>query len=93
MEKSCVAYDPLNGNAGLPGGYVYRNEHWSLEAGIGPFPVGTLILKPIRHVLNFSNLSIDESREFVTLLKIATEMVVRLTKCDQTYICQWSHMG
>ena len=93
MNNSCLACDILQGKRELPGGFIRQTELWSLESCVGPFPVGTLLLKPIRHVLNFSLLTKEETDEFGSLLRMATEAVLELTECDQTYVCQWSHAG
>ena len=93
MNKNCLACDILQGRRELPGGFIHQTESWSLESCVGPFPVGTLLLKPVRHVLNFSHLTEGESAEFGPLLRRVTEAVLKETGCDQTYVCQWSHAG
>ncbi len=93
MEKRCLACDILSGEKELPGGFLHQTGLWSLESCVGPFPVGTLLLKPIRHVLNFSQLTAEETEEFGPLLQRAAAIIKELTECDQTYICQWSHAG
>ena len=93
METNCLACDILSGKRELPGGFILQTDFWSLESCVGPFPVGTLLLKPIRHVLSFSQLTEKEAGEFGPLLQRASAVIRELTECDQTYICQWSHAG
>ncbi|MBN2626163.1 MAG: HIT family protein [Spirochaetales bacterium] len=93
MKEKCIACEILRGDRSLPGGFIHQTELWSIEPCIGPFPVGTLILKPIRHVLNFSALNDNEISEFGELLQLVTKIIRELSDCDQTYICQWSHAG
>lgn len=93
MSKECLACDILKGVKSIPGGFIHQTGYWSVEPCIGPFPAGTIILKPIRHVLNFSELEDNELEEYGKLLRLVTRVITQLTECDQTYICQWSHAG
>jgi diadenosine tetraphosphate (Ap4A) HIT family hydrolase len=42
--------------ANAPGGCIHRTEHWFVDRCVGPLGVGTLIIKPIRHVVHVSEL-------------------------------------
>jgi hypothetical protein len=46
----CIACDLSAGRAPLPGGLIHRTQHWLVEHCIGPLGIGTLIVKPERHV-------------------------------------------
>lgn len=91
--ENCIACELLTGKKHLPGGAIHQNKYWSLEPCIGPFYSGTIILKPIRHVLSFSDLTDIEAKQFGILLKESIRIIKSITKCDQVYICQWSHAG
>lgn len=91
--ESCLACDLTAGRQPLPGGIILRADHWTVEHCIGPLGVGTLIVKPLRHVLRFADLTRDEAAEFGTLMQRVSEAVLAETGADQTYICEWSHAG
>jgi diadenosine tetraphosphate (Ap4A) HIT family hydrolase len=93
MKESCFACQILDGSTKISGGFLYRNNLWSIEYCVGPLPLGSLILKPVRHILNFSELNSKELNQFSILLNEITKLIIGLTHCDQTYICQWSHQG
>jgi diadenosine tetraphosphate (Ap4A) HIT family hydrolase len=91
--EGCLACDLTAGRQPLPGGVIHQAKHWAVEHCIGPLGAGTLIVKPLRHVLRFADLTADESTEFGPLLHIVTAAVLAETGADQTYVCEWSHAG
>jgi len=91
--ETCIACDLINGTRELPGGRVYSTNYWVVEHCIGPFGLGALIVKPKRHCIHFWELSSDEANELGFLLKKATTVIEEIMKCDQIYICLWSHMN
>ena len=62
-----------------------------VEHCIGPLGVGTLIVKPVRHVTAVADLNPGETAELGGLLKQTASAVRELTKSDQVYVCLWSH--
>ena len=73
----------------MPGGRVHRTDHWLVE----PFPVGTLIVKPERHVTSVADLTDDEAGELGPLLRQASAVARDLTGAEQVYNSLWSHAG
>lgn len=88
---SCLACDLTSGAAPLPGGIIHRASGWLVEHCMGPLGVGTLIVKPIRHVTHVADLTTEETAELGPLLRQATTIVTELTGPDQVYVCLWSH--
>jgi len=91
--NDCYACNLSNGIEKLPGGLVAGTEYWRIEHCTGPLGVGTLIVKPVRHVLHVWALSEEETQEMGQLLRETSRVIQELTHCDQTYICLWSHSG
>ena len=91
--EACLACDLSAGKHPLPGGTVHRGEHWTVEHCIGPLGVGTLIVKPLRHVTRFADLTPEEVADFGPLLHAVTRALCEELGPDQTYICEWSHAG
>jgi diadenosine tetraphosphate (Ap4A) HIT family hydrolase len=77
----------------LPGGVIYESAHWFVEHTVGPLGVGTLILKPKRHVTRVSELTEDEAAELGPLLVRSTAVVDELVNPEQVYTGLWSHAG
>jgi diadenosine tetraphosphate (Ap4A) HIT family hydrolase len=77
----------------LPGGRISRTRFWLVEHCIGPLGLGTLIVKPERHVTSVADLSEEEAAELGPLLRRASRVARQLVEADQVYNCLWSHAG
>jgi diadenosine tetraphosphate (Ap4A) HIT family hydrolase len=82
----CLACDVV-----APGGRIVDGERWIVEHCIGPLGIGTLIVKPRRHVLNIADLDADEAAELGPLLQRVAAAVRVLAQPEQVYVCLWSH--
>jgi diadenosine tetraphosphate (Ap4A) HIT family hydrolase len=60
------------------GGCIHRTEHWFVDHCIGPLGVGTLIIKPNRHVVHVSDLQAAEAAELGVVLQQAAAVVTAL---------------
>ncbi|WP_328478038.1 hypothetical protein OHA21_26080 [Actinoplanes sp. NBC_00393] len=92
-ENGCTACDLTSGRAHLPGGRIDETGHWVVEHCVGPLGVGTLIVKPFRHVLHVADLTAAESAELGPLLQRTSAAVTELTAPEQVYVTLWSHAG
>jgi diadenosine tetraphosphate (Ap4A) HIT family hydrolase len=93
VVEGCLACDLAEGRVPLPGGVIHETFHWFVEHTVGPLGVGTLILKPKRHVKRVSELSDDEAAELGPLLLRSAAVVDDLLNPEQVYTCLWSHAG
>jgi diadenosine tetraphosphate (Ap4A) HIT family hydrolase len=91
--EGCLACDLTAGRQPLPGGVILEEDGWLIEHCIGPLGVGTLIVKPRRHVLRFVELTPAEYASFGRVAWLATAALRELLSPDQTYVCQWAHAG
>jgi len=89
----CLACDLAEGRLPLPGGIILDTGRWLVEHCVGPLGVGTLVVKPRRHVLHVWELEEKEARELGPLLRRAAAAVAELVSPEQVYICLWSHAG
>ena len=87
----CVACDLTSRRVVLPGGLIYRSTYWRVEHCVGPLGVGTLIVKPSRHVIHVADLTESEAAELGPLLRRTSSIVTRLAPSSQVYVCLWSH--
>ena len=88
---ACLACQLANGERDLPGGLIYRTTSWLVEHCIGPLGLGTLVVKPERHVTAVADLTDDEARELGPLLQRTSQVAGQLVDADQVYNCLWSH--
>lgn len=88
---NCYACNLANGKENLIGGLIAETKFWRVEHCMGSLGVGTLIVKPKRHLLHVWKLSESEAQEMGFILQETSRVVREITHCDQTYICLWSH--
>jgi diadenosine tetraphosphate (Ap4A) HIT family hydrolase len=90
--SDCVTCDSIAaGNA--PGGCIHETAAWYVDHCIGPLGVGTLIVKPKRHVIHVAGLYAEEAAELGPLLQQTSAVVTELVQPEQVYVTLWSHAG
>lgn len=93
MPAGCLACDLAEGRLPLPGGVLHESGRWLVEHCVGPLGIGTMVVKPRRHVLHVAELDEAESGELGPLLQRTAAVATRLTGAEQVYVCLWSHAG
>jgi diadenosine tetraphosphate (Ap4A) HIT family hydrolase len=93
MMDECMACEIVSGRLPVPGGELHQTDSWVVDHSIGPLGVGTLIVKPKRHVVHVADLSDDEAAELGPLLRDAARVSTALTDPEQVYVSLWSHAG
>lgn len=89
--EDCLACALTNGDLPLPGGTIARHHGWVVEHCVGPLGVGTLVVKPERHVVALADLTSKEAQAMGQVLHRAARVVSELTRPAQVYLCLWSH--
>jgi diadenosine tetraphosphate (Ap4A) HIT family hydrolase len=89
----CIACELTSGACELPGGRITETSLWVVEHCIGPLGVGTLIVKPKRHVTGIWELDQQEAAELGPLLRNVASVLARLLEPEQIYVTLWSHSG
>jgi diadenosine tetraphosphate (Ap4A) HIT family hydrolase len=89
--EGCLACDLADGRRPLPGGVIHERDGWLVEHCVGPLGVGTLVVKPRRHVLHVADLDEAEAAPLGALLRQAARVVTELTRPEQVYVTLWSH--
>jgi diadenosine tetraphosphate (Ap4A) HIT family hydrolase len=90
-QEGCLACDLTAGRRPVPGGRIDQTGHWVVEHCVGPLGVGTLIVKPLRHLVHVADLSEDESAELGPLLRRMAMALTEVLQPEQVYVCLWSH--
>ncbi|MFE7788673.1 HIT family protein [Streptomyces sp. NPDC057460] len=91
VSGGCLACDLMVGKAPLPGGNVLRTESWVVEHCVGPLGLGTVVVKPARHVVHVAELTAQESSELGLLVQRVSAAVTEVMAPEQVYVCLWSH--
>lgn len=89
----CLACDLTAGRQRLPGGPIIDADGWRVEHCVGPLGVGTLLLKPLRHVTRVAELTQSEAAAQGLLIHRCAAVIETLLTPAQTYVCLWSHAG
>ena len=92
-DQTCMACRLVAGTDPLPGGTIHRTGQWVVEHCVGPLGLGTLVVKPLRHVLHVADLTPDESAGLGPLLRRVSAAVTAVMRPQQVYVCLWSHAG
>lgn len=87
----CLACDLACGRQPLPGGRILSTKYWIVEHCIGSLGLGTLIVKPGRHVTHLSDLTEGEAAELGPLLCHTSSVIQDIVDSNQVYSCLWSH--
>jgi ATP adenylyltransferase len=80
----------------VPGGRVATIGGWVIEHCVGPLGVGTMVVKPERHVVHLSDLDPSEVAELgPALTNVARAVSLAASETGeppgQVYVCLWSH--
>ena len=89
----CLSCELYEGLRPLPGGLIFRTDHWLVEHCVGPLGLGTLVVVPERHVNAVADLRDEETSELGHLLHKSSNVAGQLVEADQVYNCLWSHAG
>lgn len=91
--QGCLCCDLTSGRMTPPGGAIHDTRRWRVDHCIDSLGVGTLIVKPVRHVTSVGALDPEEAAELGPLLQRVSQVVQELTEAEQVYVCLWSHAG
>jgi diadenosine tetraphosphate (Ap4A) HIT family hydrolase len=92
----CLACELIEHPERVPGGRIATIGHWVVEHCIGPLGVGTVVVKPIRHVIHLADLHSGEVAELGPVLaSVARAVTLASSEVGdppaQVYACLWSH--
>ncbi len=92
----CMACDLIEHPERVPGGRIATTAGWVVEHCVGALGVGTVVVKPIRHVIHLADLQPMEASELGPLLAAVPAAVADAARladdpASQVYACLWSH--
>jgi len=90
LHEQCIACRLHRGDLSAPGGPIYRDDLWVLEHIIEPIPMaGWLVLKPVRHVESFAELTPDEASAFGPLTRRVTIAMTEVIRPAKIYLSMY----
>src|SRR6186997_3057715 len=95
-DMECLACELIEHPERVPGGRIATLGQWVVEHCIGPLGVGSVVVKPTRHVIHLADLSPDEASELGPVLAMVSRAVTLASEevgetPGQVYACLWSH--
>lgn len=93
---ACMACDLVEHPDRVPGGRIADVGGWVVEHCIGPLGIGTVVVKPARHVVHLADLDADEVAQLgPALTSVARAVSEAATEAgeapSQVYATLWSH--
>jgi hypothetical protein len=95
-RAGCFACELIEHPERVPGGLIATLGGWVVEPCVGPLGVGTVIVKPSRHVTSLADLDPTETDQMGPLLiNVARAVTAARAEAgdtpEQVYCCLWSH--
>lgn len=90
LHQECIACRLHEGELSAPGGPIYRDRLWVLEHIVEPIPMaGWLVLKPVRHVESFAELTPEEASSFGPLTHRITMAMTEVIRPAKIYLSMY----
>jgi diadenosine tetraphosphate (Ap4A) HIT family hydrolase len=89
--EGCLACDLAEGRRPLPGGRIDETPRWLVDHCVGPLGVGTLVVRPKRHILHVWELDAAEAAEMGPFFRRVARAIEAVTRPEQVYVTLWSH--
>jgi diadenosine tetraphosphate (Ap4A) HIT family hydrolase len=85
--SACLTCRLNRGELPAPGGVIYQDAWWQLQHTIEPVPLlGWLVLKPLRHVEAFADLTDEEAATFGPLMRRITQAMTTVLRPAKIYV-------
>ena len=87
MDTTCfICRKHERQEAAPPGGYIYEDEHWMVCHAPGKLgPLGTLFIESRRHLLDYSEMTLEEAASLGNLLKRVYQALKLHTQAERIY--------
>ena len=90
-RDDCLTCRANRGELMAPGGVIYEDVLWRLEHSLEPIPmIGWLILKPLRHVEAYADLTPDEAASLGPLARRITRAMTEVLAPARVYVCLYA---
>jgi diadenosine tetraphosphate (Ap4A) HIT family hydrolase len=77
-----------SGDLAATGGVIHQDAEWRAEHALEPIPMaGWVVLKPLRPVESFADLTIDEAAGFGLISRRLTHAMTALLGATKVYLC------
>jgi diadenosine tetraphosphate (Ap4A) HIT family hydrolase len=89
LHPDCLACQILAGQQSVPGGTIAENSWWVADHCIGPYGLGSVVIKPRTHRENLWDLSMAESASLGPFLQQMSEAIALAMEAERVYASLW----
>jgi diadenosine tetraphosphate (Ap4A) HIT family hydrolase len=85
----CLACQILKGEVKVPGGIIAENEWWVADHCLGPYGLGSIVIKSKVHRENLWQLTPEESTSLGPFIQEVSEAIAKALEAERVYVSLW----
>jgi diadenosine tetraphosphate (Ap4A) HIT family hydrolase len=89
LHPDCLACQMMAGTHPVPGGTIAENPWWVADHCVGPYGLGSVVLKTRTHRENLWDLSVAESASLGPFLQQLSEAIALAMAAERVYVSLW----
>lgn len=89
LHTDCLACQMLAGAEPVPGGIIAENPWWVADHCVGPYGLGSVVIKTRTHRENLWDLSMAESASLGPFLQQMSEAIALAMAAERVYVSLW----
>lgn len=89
LHTDCLACQILAGAQPVPGGTIAENPWWVADHCVGPYGLGSVVVKTRTHRENLWDLSVAESASMGPFLQQMSEAIALAMAAERVYVGLW----
>lgn len=89
LHTDCLACQILAGAQPVPGGTIAENPWWVADHCVGPYGLGSVVVKTRTHRENLWELSMAESASMGPFLQQMSEAIALAMAAERVYVSLW----
>ncbi len=89
LHTDCLACQILAGAQPVPGGTIAENPWWVADHCVGPYGLGSVVIKTRTHRENLWDLSMAESASMGPFLQQMSEAIALAMGAERVYVSLW----
>lgn len=86
---ACLACQILAGEVKVPGGVIAENPWWIADHCLGPYGLGSVVIKSKVHRENLWQLTPEESASLGPFMQDVSEAIAKALEAERVYVSLW----
>ncbi len=88
-QSECLACQILTGTVTVPGGIIAENDWWVADHCLGPYGLGSVVIKSKVHRENLWQLTPEESTSLGPFMQDVSEAIAKALQAERVYVSLW----